>query len=62
MLMHYFKISKEEVWEKRPSEINSLLEMIWYIKNPEWLKKYKDLKFSTEFEFEQYLLNNMRFI
>lgn len=60
--MHYFKISKEEVWEKRPSEINSLLEMIWYIKNPEWLKKYKDLKFSTEFEFEQYLLNNMRFI
>lgn len=59
--MHYFKISKEEIWEKRPSEINTLLEMIWYIKNPEWLKKYKDLKFSTEFEFEQYLLNNMRF-
>jgi len=60
--MHYFKISKEEVREKRPSEINSLLEMIWYIKNPEWLKRYKDLKFATEFEFEQYLLNNMRFI
>lgn len=61
LIMHYFKISKEEIWEKRPSEINTLLEMIWYIKNPEWLKKYKELKFGTEFEFEQYLLNNMRF-
>lgn len=61
LLMHYFWYTKEEIDEKRMSEISTLLEMIWYIKNPEWLKKYKTMKFSSEFEFEQYLLNNMKF-
>ena len=60
--MHYYWISKEEIWERRPSEISTLLEMVGCIKNPDLLKKYKDLKFNTEFEFEQYLLNTMKFI
>lgn len=60
--MHYFKFTKEEIRERRPSEISMLLEMVWYIKNPELLKKYKDLRFNTEFEFEQYLLHNMKFV
>lgn len=60
--MHYFWLTKEEVQEKRPSEISTLLEMVGCMKNPELLKKYKDIKFSNEFEFEQYLLNTMKFI
>lgn len=55
-------MSKEEIRNKTSSEINVLLEMIWYIKNPKWLEKYKDMRFSNEFEFEQYLLNKMKFV
>lgn len=60
--MHYYWFSKEDIQEKRMSEISTLLEMVGCIKNPELLKKYQTMKFSSEFEFEQYLLNNMRFI
>ena len=60
--MHYYWFSKEDIQEKRMSEISTLLEMVGCIKNPELLNKYKEMKFSSEFEFEQYLLNNMRFI
>ena len=60
--MHYYWLSKEEVRNKTSSEISTLLEMIWYFKNPKGLERYKDLKFWTEFEFEQYLLNKMKFI
>lgn len=60
--MHYYWFSKEDIQEKRLSEISTLLEMVWCIKNPELLNKYKELKFSNEFEFEQYLLRNMKFM
>lgn len=62
MLMHHYWMSKEEVWEKRPSEVSTLLEMVWCIKNPELLKKYKDLRFNSETEFEHYLLRTMKFV
>lgn len=62
MLMHHYWLSKEEVWEKTSSEINTLLEMIWCMKNPELLKKHKELRFSSEFELEQYLLEKMKFV
>ena len=62
MLMHHYSLTKEEVWEKRPSEISTLLEMIWCMKNPELLKKHKDLRFNSETEFERYLLEKMKFI
>jgi len=60
--MHKYWYTKEQILELSPSQVWVLMEMIWYMKNPEWLKKYKNLKFNTEFEFEQYLLNTMKFI
>jgi len=42
------------------SKIGTLVEMIWYFENPKWLDKYKELKFSSEFEFEQYILNQYK--
>lgn len=60
--MHEYWFKKEEVLELSQSQISMLIEMIWCRKNPQNLKKYKDLKFNSEFEFEQYLLNTMKFI
>ncbi len=34
--------------------------MVWYIKNPEALDKYKQTKFSSEFEFDQWILRKFR--
>lgn len=51
-----------QILELTQSEIWTLLEMVWLTKNPEWLKKYKSLKFSSEFEFEQYILNKFKLI
>lgn len=60
--MHHYWLTKEQIRDKSPSEINILLEMIWYEKNPEWLKKYKTLKFDSEFDFDQYIMKKMKFI
>ena len=34
--------------------------MVWCIKNPELLEKYKPIKFNSEFEFEQWILGKFR--
>lgn len=60
--MHEYNLKKEEISELSPSQVGVLMEMVGCRKNPELLKKYKTLKFWSEFEFEQYLLNQMKFI
>ena len=61
--MHYYpNYTKEAILELTWSEISTLIEMIGNIENPKNLNKYKNLKFSNEFEFEQYLLNNCKLI
>lgn len=63
MIIHYYpSYTKESVMELRQSEISTLLEMVGLTKNPEWLNKYKKLKFSNKFEFEQYILNKFKLI
>ena len=59
--MHEYGMTKEEIGELSSSQVWVLMEMVAYRKNPEALKKYKKLKFNSEFEFEQYLLNQMKF-
>lgn len=59
--MHEYWYSKDDIQEMTPSQIWVLMEMIGCRKNPELLKKYKDLRFTSEFEFEQYLLKKMKF-
>ena len=59
--MHYYPhISKEVVLDLTQSSISTLLEMIWAIKNPKALEKYKQTKFSSEFEFDQWILGKFR--
>ena len=59
--MHYYPhISKLEAIQLSQSQISSLLEMVWCIKNPELLEKYKPIKFNSEFEFEQWILGKFR--
>ena len=58
--MHEYWYKKEEIMELTPSQIWVLMEMVGCRKNPELLKRYKKLKFDSEFEFEQYLLRTMK--
>lgn len=59
--MHEYWYKKEDISELSPSQIWILVEMVGYRKHPELLKQKKDLKFDSEFEFEQYLLRTMKF-
>lgn len=56
----YPTITENDIMEMTQSKIGTLVEMIWYFENPKWLDKYKKLKFSSEFEFEQYILNQYK--
>lgn len=56
----YPTITENDIMEMTQSKIGTLVEMIWYFENPKWLDKYKELKFSSEFEFEQYILNQYK--
>ena len=61
MIMHYYpKYEKEDILNFTQSYIWTLIEMVGLTKNPEWLKKYKPLKFWNELEFEQYILNKFK--
>ena len=62
VIMHYYpNYKKDDVLELSQSQISMLIEMIWCIENPENLKKYKGPpKFSSMFEFEQFLLNRYK--
>lgn len=63
MIMHYYPSYTEEmIMDLTSSKIWYLLEMVWLTKNPEWLNKFKNLKFSSKFEFEQYILNKFKLI
>lgn len=60
-VMHFYPhMGKEEILNLTQSCISMLLEMIWAIKNPEALEKYKQAKFSSEFEFDQWILGKFR--
>lgn len=59
--MHYYPCyNKQEVLELSQSQVSLLLEMISCIKNPEGLEKYKTVKFSSEFEFDQRVLGKFK--
>ncbi len=61
MIIHYYpSYTKEAIMELRQSEIWTLLEMVGLTKNPEWLKKYKPVRFGNKLEFEQYILNKFK--
>lgn len=63
MIMHYYpSYTKEKILDLTNSQISYLLEMVWLTKNPDGLNKYKTVKFSSEFEFEQYILNKFKLI
>lgn len=50
------------IMELTQSQIWTLIEMISYCEDPSQLKKLKPIKFSSKFEFEQYILNKFKFI
>ncbi len=56
----YPQYTKEKILDLTQSQIGTLIEMGGAIQNPSVLDKYKTLKFSSEFEFEQYLLNKFK--
>lgn len=61
--MHFYPTyTKADVLELTQSQISYLIEMGGAINNPEVLNKYKTLKFASEFEFEQYVIDKFRFI
>ncbi len=63
MIMHYYpSYTKEDIMNLTQSQISYLMQMVWLTKNPQWLDKYKTVKFSSEFEFEQYILNKFKLI
>jgi hypothetical protein len=63
MILHYYpNYTKEQVLELTQSQVWMLLEMVGCIENPNNLKKYKQLRFSSKFEFEQYILNKFKMI
>jgi hypothetical protein len=62
-IMHYYpSYTKEKIMELTQSQIWTLIEMISYCEDPSQLKKLKPIKFSSKFEFEQYILNKFKFI
>jgi len=61
--MHYYpKYTKDDVLNLTQSQISYLIEMVGAINNPSILDKYKPLKFSSEFEFDTYVLNKFKLI
>lgn len=61
-ILHYYpSYSKNEVMDLTQSQIGMLLEMVGVINNPDLLNKYKPLKFSSEFEFEHYIIDKFKF-
>lgn len=46
--------------ELTQSQISMLIEMIGICEDPKKLNQYKWLTFSSEFEFEQYILNKFK--
>lgn len=61
-MKNYPQYSKEDVLELSQSQISYLIEMVAVMENPKLLEKYKPLKFSSEFEFEHYIIDKFRFI
>lgn len=62
-ILHYYpNYSKEDVLNLTQSQISMLIEMITNIENPSNLKKYKPIRFSSKFEFEQYILNKFKLV
>lgn len=63
LILHYYpNYTKEQILDMTQSQISMLIEMVWNIENPSNLKKYKPLKFSSKFEFEQYILNKFKLV
>lgn len=61
--MHYYpNYTKEQILELTQSQISMLIEMVGICKDPSQLKKYKPVRFSSKFEFEQYILNKFKLI
>lgn len=63
LILHYYNsYTKDDILNLTQSQLWMLIEMIWNIENPKNLNKYKKLKFSSKFEFEQYILNKFKLI
>lgn len=63
LILHYYpSYTKDYILNLTQSQLWMLIEMIWNIENPKNLNKYKKLKFSSKFEFEQYILNKFKLI
>ena len=59
--MHtYPQFTKDQILHLTQSQIGTLIEMGGAINNPSVLDKYKTLKFASEFEFEQYILDKFK--
>lgn len=62
-VMHYYpQMTKNYVLWLTQSQVSYLIEMAGAIQNPSVLDKYKTLKFTSEFEFEQYILQKFRMV
>lgn len=63
IIMHYYpSYTKDQILELTESQISMLIEMIGYCEDPSKLKAKKELRFSSKFEFEQYILNKFKLI
>ena len=55
-------MTKHSVLELTQSQISYLIEMAGAVNNPSVLDKYKTLKFSSEFEFEHYIIDKFKMV
>jgi hypothetical protein len=61
--MHFYpQLTKDSVLELTQSQISYLIEMAGAVNNPSVLDKYKTLKFSSEFEFEHYIIDKFKMV
>jgi len=61
--MHFYpQFTKDYVLNLTQSQVSYLIEMAGAVQNPSVLDKYKTLKFSSEFEFEQYILQKFKMV
>lgn len=61
--MHFYpQFTKNDVLELTQSQVSYLIEMAGAVNNPSVLDKYKRLKFSSEFEFEHYIIDKFKMV
>jgi hypothetical protein len=61
-MQKYPQLTQNDILDFTQTKISTLIEMGAAVENPKLLDKYKTLKFSSEFEFEHYIVDKFKFI